>query len=88
MSYDRDFTTEIDLDNGNGCVSAPAVFSAWLGHPDDLPTLILESVTLGKLQLSREQVCEWLGAAEVERIEAASVPDTWGNDWRYEEDAA
>ena len=84
MPYDHDYCTEIDLDDGNGCISAPAVFSTWLGHPDDLPTLTLETVTLGKLQLSREQMTDWLGATEVARIEAAYVPERWAPERRME----
>jgi hypothetical protein len=83
MTYSRDYTTDIELDDGRGCIEAPATFSTWLSHPDDLPTLTLETVKLGKLHLSREQLCDWLGKEEVARIEAASVPETWN-----EEDAA
>jgi len=67
--WDRDFTTEIDLDDGTGCITAPAVFSTWIGHPDDLPALTLETVKLGNLQLSRTQMVDWLGETEVKRIE-------------------
>ena len=77
MSYSDDYETEIDLDDGNGCLTAPATFSTWLNHPDDLPTLTLESVKLGKLHLSRSQLIDWLGAAEVARIEEAATPETW-----------
>lgn len=77
MSYGPDFTTEIELDAGRGCVSADAVFSTWTSHDDDLPSLTLETVKLGGLQLSRTQVQDWLGAEELSRIEKAYVPDTW-----------
>lgn len=80
MSWDHDYHTDIELDAGNGYVTAPAVFSTWLGHPDDLPTLTLESVTLGKLRLSREQLCDWLGAAEVARMETVYRPERWEPD--------
>jgi len=90
MSYGPDFTTEIELDEGHGCVEAPATFSTWISHDDDLPTLTLETVTLGKLQLSREQLCDWLGAVEVERIEAHYVPETWNpeRNMSWDEEAA
>lgn len=84
MSWDHDYLADIDLDAGNGCVTAPAVFSTWLGHPDDLPTLTLEGVTLGKLRLSREQLCDWLGAHEVARIERDYQPETWNPERRME----
>ncbi len=77
MSFGPDFTAKIELDEGHGCVEAPAIFSTWFSHDGDPPTLTLETVRLGALQLSREQVVAWLGDAEVERIEAESVPARW-----------
>lgn len=77
MSWDHDYNTDIELDDGTGCITAPAVFSTWTAGPDDLPDLTLESVTLGKLQLSREQLCDWLGAHEVARMERHYQPETW-----------
>ena len=75
--WDRDFTTEIDLDDGTGCITAPAVFSTWIGHPDDLPALTLETVKLGNLHLSRTQMVDWLGETEVKRIERDYQPERW-----------
>lgn len=75
--YDRDFHTDIEIDDGNGCITAPAVFSTWLANRDDLPTLTLETVKLGNLQLSRTQLCDWLGDAEVKRIERHYQPERW-----------
>lgn len=77
MPYSDDFHTDIDLDDGNGCLTAPAVFSTWINSRADLPTLTLETVTLGKLQLSRTQLCDWLGDAEVKRIERHYQPERW-----------
>lgn len=82
--WDHEYTTEIELDDGNGCISAPAVFATWLNHPDALPTLTLEGVKLGNLWLSREQVCSWLGVAEVERIERHYQPERWNPERRME----
>ena len=73
--YDHDHCTDIDLDDGTGCITAPAVFSTWLTHDDDLPSLTLETVSPGKHKLNREAMCDWLGATEVARIEAAYVPE-------------
>lgn len=91
MPYGRDYTAEIDIDDGNGCITAPATFSTRFNHPDDLPSLTLETVTLGQLHLSRSQLCDWLGNEHIKRIEAASVPETWERDvpdsWNYDEDA-
>ena len=92
MPYGDDYTTEIELDDGNGSLTAPATFSTWTGHSDDLPSLTLETVRLGNLQLSRSQLIDWLGEAEVKRIEAAYVPETWvratPDSWNYDEEAA
>ena len=77
MAYDRDYETNIEIDDGNGCITAPAIFSTWLNHPDDLPSLTLETVKLGKLRLNREAMVDWLGAAEVARLEKHYTPETW-----------
>lgn len=75
MPYTGDITTEIDLDG----YEAPATFSTYVSdaHPDDLPSLTLESVRLGNHIMNREAVIDWIGPAEVARIEAACQPDDW-----------
>lgn len=76
--YDRDFHTEIEIYADNGCLGhVETVFSTWLANRDDLPDLTLETVKLGNLQLSRTQLCDWLGDAEVKRIERAYQPERW-----------
>ena len=82
--YDHDHCTDIDIDDGSGCITAPAVFSTWITHDDDLPSLTLETVSLGKHKLNREAMCDWLGAAAVARIEAAYVPERWAPERRME----
>ena len=73
--YDRDITTEIDLEGA----TALATFSTYLNdcHPEDLPTLTLETVQLGDLHLNREQVIAWVGKTEVARLETDCTPETW-----------
>lgn len=80
MPYDRDYTTEVEIDDGTGCISPSVTFSTWLNHPDDLPCLTLETLRLGGLHLNREQVVAWLGKAEVSRIEDVCTPETWCDD--------
>ena len=82
MPYGPDITCEIDLDDGTGCISPRATFSTYANHYGHIPDLTLETVRLGKLQLSREQLIAWVGDAEVKRIEAKYVPDDfdWGAD--------
>jgi hypothetical protein len=75
--YDRDHCTEIELYADHGCIEhVPAIFSTWVTG-DDLPDLTLEAVMLGKLTLSRSQLCDWLGAAEVARMETVYRPERW-----------
>ena len=52
--YDHDFQTDIDIDDGSGCLTAAAIFSTWVSHDGDLPSLTLETVSLGKHKLNRE----------------------------------
>ena len=82
--YDHDFRTDIDIDDGTGCLTAAAIFSTWVSHDGDLPSLTLETVSLGKHKMNREAMCDWLGAAEVARIEAAYVPERWAPERRME----
>lgn len=77
MPWSDDYSTEIELDDGTGCISPVAGFSTYITHYGDLPLLTLEAVRLGKLKLSRAQVIDWVGKAEVERIEAHYVPEEW-----------
>lgn len=75
--YDRDFCTEIEIYADHGCIEhVPAIFSTWVTG-DDLPDLTLEAVMLGNLTLSRSQLCDWLGAAEVARMETIYRPERW-----------
>jgi hypothetical protein len=82
MTYSHDITTECELDG----YEAPVIFSVYENdaHPDDLPSLTLETVQLGQLWLTRDQVIAWVGNEAVARIERMSVPE----DWNPAEDAA
>ncbi len=88
MTYSRDIETTIDCDDGNGCITLPAIFSTWLNHPDDLPTLTLETVKFGGNRVSREWMVAWLGAAEVARLEALHAPEEWDETEMYACDRA
>ena len=84
-----DYTRQIELDTGYGYLEGlPATFSTRTNHPDDLPSLTLESVKLGGLTLGRSALIEWLGKVEVERLEAACVPETWNPETRDMGEAA
>ena len=66
-----DYTREIELQPDTGYLDGiPATFSTWTNYPGDLPSLTLESVKLGGHTLNRTALIEWLGKAEVERMEA------------------
>lgn len=79
MTYSHDHAETIPV----GDLDAPDVrftFSTCINHPDDLPSLTLETAQMGQLTLDRAAVIAWLGKAEVERLESACVPETWDHD--------
>lgn len=83
MTYSRDIETTITVQDSAGYMELPAVFSTWLTHPDDLPTLTLEAVMFGKNKVNREFMVDWLGAAEVARLEEVHTPEDWDEAEHY-----
>ena len=71
MGWTDDHTADVTLQTPEGPeLETRALFSVWLNDHDDAPTLNLETVTLGGLHMRRGELAEWLGDAEVARIES------------------
>ncbi len=59
-----------------------ALFSVWVNDHDDAPSMTLETVKLGGLQMSRGDLLAWVGAGEVARVE-----DEAAKEWKPYETA-
>lgn len=76
MPYADDITaTEHMSDSPMADDEATYCFSTYFNSPEHLPIMTLESVTLGKLTLTREQVIDWIGKDAVARLEERHNPN-------------
>jgi len=66
--YDHDFQTDIDIDDGTGCITRPAIFSTWVSHDGDLPSLTLEGGYRG--DIARLQSAKHIGGIADEELVA------------------